>query len=223
MRRLAMCAIAALLAAACTGSDDASPDTTTQPSTTIETATTTTELSTTTSTSIATTTTLDEWEEIKAWRGGPAGEYRTSTFEPAFKFTTPATFSAVGECADSVAVVKTQGDEFFGFLFFKQEAEAVDAVVESWQRFEQLSLSDPEETSIGGAEGVTLTGTVEDTLLISDPCGEGSLGVSPGTEMTLYIVNVNGQPVTIWVDEIPRVSNEDIQGFLNSITWKALG
>lgn len=218
MRR-SLLVLMTLLAGCGSGTADLEADT--APTTTLTAPTTVLAEPTTTKTE-TTSTTLDEWESVRPWRGGPAGEYRTTAFEPPFSFSTPSAFQADQECAEGAGIIKTQGDEFNGILFLRLGPDTVEGTVEFFSGLEEMTLGAASPTEVGGADGVALQASLNSNLVMSAPCDTNSWLFSAGTKMTLYIVDVDGAIVTIWVDEIPGVPEEDIQGMLDSVVWRDL-
>lgn len=216
--RISLCAISVVVSAcASQGAETTDPPeqaTTSSQSTTSAPATTATTVSTETS------TTLDDWDTVKVWRGGPAGEYRMAVFEPEFKFTTASSFLPTVECTDMTTIVKSRGDDLSGFWFHRSSQGSVEETLAHYQSQDPLAIGETEAIEVGGAPGVRASVELVDNW-ISGGCGQ-SFQTARGSTQTINIVDVAGQTVTFFVDDIPGVSDEDVQTLIDSIEWKDL-
>lgn len=201
------------------GADLASSETTTTTTTTQATTTTTPP---TTTTTVAPTTTLDEWEAIKQWRGGLAGEYRAGNFEPAFKFTTTSAFQPAGPtCGEAVSIFKSGS----GVYFFNLGRGTVEETQASITELEGVSFDEPEEVDVGLASGVRLAGEANASPVVARVCDGAVFGLEQGADITVYIVDVAGETATIIIEEVPGsppMFTEQAQAIIDSVEWKDL-
>ncbi len=172
-------------------------------------------------TTLAVTTTADDWDSIKSWVGGPAGEYRTRVFQPPFRFTTTGALSSIIVCQEVEAIVRVSDGSFYGIWAYRFDTGGVDEARAFLEEHPAISVSSSVPVEVGGAPGVVLSADLVENLVLGPFC-EATFQIEIGSAVDIYILDVAGKTVTILVESVPRVPAEDITAIIESIEWKDL-
>ena len=219
MKRLLPVLFAALMVAcAGAGADSA---TTIAPSTTSSTAPDDPSSTTSVPTSTTTTAESDSWDAIAPWRGGAAGEYRTTAFAVPFRFATPSAWTGSDQI-DNLSITKA-GES--GIWVIDMGFTSIDEAIAHFQNMENAEFVETTTTSIGGATGASMDGTMVGNQTITRLRDGLTLQWRAGSETTVHLVDVNGDLVVIIVDRrqpVPLNFAEEAKSILDSIQWRAL-
>ena len=194
------------------------------------------ELAAPTTQATTTTAALDDWEETEIlFFAGPAGQYRTgSTFFAQFRVDLPDGWARTfPEFAGIVEVSPTPGaceeartpPSCAGLLTVIDSFQLdVDTTVDFLRSREAVTTTEPEPVTVGGAEGVVFGMTTDQVGATIQPLNDGGrFVIQPDRDISVYVVDVDGTPVTILVDSPTGGSFfPEAAAVLESIEWRAL-
>lgn len=226
MRRGCSILVSLVVVAACTGEADTTT-TSDAPTSTSDVATT---AASTTVTSEAPTTTAGStdptWDDLPNWSGFQWGDIRTNDFEPAFRLVVPEGMAKLcDESPDLIDFTPSLDAADSGLEVMRLDLGTVEDTAAALAEG-QTNVTPIEPTTVGGAEGVTLTFDTSisegfQQILATPTC---EIGFFPNETWRLAIVDVGGEVVTFAfyapTEKFESVAAE-FQPMIDSVIWKA--
>lgn len=181
----------------------------------------------------------ESWDDMTGWSGTSFGRVRTLFFDRAFSFDAPEGARLLCPPAPTHTGISVLGEDvpmtgpipgasvpagLHGFML--GDATVDDTVATLVAGLEDPT--EPQQTSVGGAPGLTFDGTAPesaDTMYISQT-GDCTAKFDLGESWRFWVVDVDGRPVTLAL-YAPTADFEtyaaELQPVVDSIEWQALG
>ena len=146
------------------------------------------------------------------------GEYRTARFSLPFRFELDAGWTSfLQERSDALSLASLNPDTHVEVHLFEPAT-----VLETLDFFDrpELNMSPAAEVTIDGASGYTVILDPSEQAVLFNDLLDGAYGVVPGSQYWLWVVDVNGTPVTIvhqFTDDDGLTKGSDL---IRRIDWK---